>query len=94
LTPEGCAKGDADDGGLSQGSVYYAVLPELLHQALGGQEHPAPGSYILAHYEHGWVALHLLPQCFPDGFNYTLYGHGMGLLIQAVVLPGIKILNN
>ena len=67
------AQRDAGDGRLGQGGVDHPLLPELLDEAVGGQEHAAPGADVLAHYEDPLVADHLLAHgvahCLQDGLH-------------------------
>ena len=58
--PEGRPLGYTDDRRLGQRSIDDPLLAELLEEALGRQEDPAPLTHVFAHDEDIPVPLHLL----------------------------------
>ena len=72
----GGANGSPHEGRFGDRRIHHAVA-ELVPQSLGDSEHPAPGIHrtiraasagdVLAHYDDGRIALHLLCQRFVDG---------------------------
>ena len=73
-SPEGGAQGDTHDGRFGQGRVDDAVIPELLSQTLGGQEHAAPDANVFSQDEDLGVAGHLFPDGLPDCFDNAFNG--------------------
>src|SRR5579872_4179123 len=62
-------EGGAHDGGLSDGSINYALRAKTLDEAVGDLESAAVDADVLAQAEDTGVPLHLLPDALADSFE-------------------------
>ena len=70
-----CAECRSNNCRFGNRGINHALRTKAINQAVGDLESAAVDTNVLAQAENGWVALHLLPNSLPDGFQISKLRH-------------------